>query len=473
MRNRKWTLFQFSTGDFKAVERYLNEQAEKGWELKTLGVFLARWHKTDRKDLRWCVDLANPKENNDRETRKEYVDLCAEGGWELFSLRGNMYLFKSMPGRNPPPVQTDPELERKNYNKYYVRSTILSVVYVLAMLTLYALMFFSMNRNLDYAIQSTRLEWHQHWLAVGAMAAAPLWGIWALWRVADFIRAMISNRGGGIGTPSRWVMWVNCVVSVLGGLGALSFLLGLALEGVIQAELAISVFVFPAVWAIGLFARLFMLEFEMYRGERRLILKIGLIVLVLFAAMVAGRVAAPYGEWSTNRFDPLRDYNGALAQYALLEEVPVVRGEDLGIPLGGAQKTDYLDLAHEYTPVGERWEVEYTFWSPRLSRIRCETYACPFLWQANLTERQMVAEMRWWSEYLNRESVSSSLLLAAPPQVDMEPVELTWADSAWYGENENASVLVVRVGTQVTHLYAPQPLLTEELLPMLEDRLAG
>lgn len=467
MSKRKWTLFQFTTGDFKAVERYLNQQAEKGWELEKLGACLARWKRTERTDLSWCVDLANPKENNDRATRKEYVDLCAEGGWELFSLRGNMYLFKSMPGRNPPPVQTDPELERKNYNKYYVRSTILSVVCVLAMLALYALMFLSMNRNLNYTIQSTRLEWHRHWLAVGTLGALPLWGVWALWRVADFIRAMVSNRDGGIGTPPRWVMWANCVVSLLGGLGAFLFLLGFGLEGVIQADFAVSVFVLPAAWAVTLLITAFLREFELYRGERRFTFRLGLMVLAVFIAMVVGRVAAPYGEWTTN---PFSSSEPDVEEYALLADAPVVRAEDMGISLD--EKSDYLMMTYEMTPVGERWETENHHWDLERKQSGCETVSCFTVWMAKLTEAQFLNEIAWWSEDANREGTASYLVMYAPPKVEMEEISLTWADSAWYGETEAASVLVVRIGKQVSCITAPMRL-TEELLSAMESRLVG
>ena len=46
----KWTLFTFSRGDFKTLERYLNKQAEQGWELEKVGI-LARWKRTERTDL--------------------------------------------------------------------------------------------------------------------------------------------------------------------------------------------------------------------------------------------------------------------------------------------------------------------------------------------------------------------------------------------------------------------------------------
>ena len=117
--NRKWTLFTFSRGDFKTLERYLNEQAERGWELESVGIF-ATWKRTERRDLCWCVDLAKPRES--REERLAYADLCGEAGWELAALTGQMYLFKSRPGVTPIPIQTDPELERNNYIEAVART---------------------------------------------------------------------------------------------------------------------------------------------------------------------------------------------------------------------------------------------------------------------------------------------------------------------------------------------------------------
>lgn len=473
---KKYTLFHFATGDFKAVERYLNHQADKGWELERTGLLFARWKKTERTDLRWCVDLANPKENRDREARKEYIDFCAEGGWELLTLYNGMFLFKSLPGRNPPPVQTDPELERKNYNKYYVRTTILSAIYVVAMIAFYALLFFLAGRaggDLEYTVETTKLEWHRHWLAVGTMAAVPLWGLWALWRLADFIRAMASNRGGVIGVPPRWVMWANCGASVLALFAALLFFLGVGLETALQTGANATLYILLAIWAGTFLYRAVSYEFELYPRERRTVRRLGWKCLVILAALAVGEIAAPYGEWDTSDFDVLRDYDGTMKQYALLEEEPVVRGEDLGIPLG-AGDSDWLDLTHEYTPVGERWLSEYVQWDsggwPGV--IGCETYVSPTLRQARLAQKQMLAEMEWWSDSRNREKVASYLVLVAPPQVELEPITLPWADEAWYGANETASVLVVRVGRQVTRLSAPMELMTEEWLPIIEGRLA-
>ena len=82
MSNVKYTLGGFSAGDYRAVERYLNEQAAAGWELVRAGAVLAKWRRTDRKDLCWCVDLASTRQS--REERLDYLAFCvrAAGSWQ-------------------------------------------------------------------------------------------------------------------------------------------------------------------------------------------------------------------------------------------------------------------------------------------------------------------------------------------------------------------------------------------------------
>ena len=54
-------------------------------------------------------------------------------------------------------------------------------------------------------------------------------------------------------------------------------------------------------------------------------------------------------------------------------------------------------------------------------------------------------------------------------------MEIEWADEAWYGELEYsvASVLVVRIGKQVTYLSARTGLMEEEVLAAIESRLCN
>lgn len=193
----KWTLFCFWTGDFKAVERYLNEQAAKGWELEKVKK-VARWNRTDRTDLIYCVDLANPKD--DENDRKRYTDFCGEGGWAYVGFTSQMYIFKSLPGRNAIPIQTDSELEIKNYKMYYIRQLVLTLLLTL------------ISGALNGVSLRLLTERAMIWPVTGLVLLLLLLFVW---RLIDLVRAAAGARHGAIPVSPRWVMWTNYIMAIL------------------------------------------------------------------------------------------------------------------------------------------------------------------------------------------------------------------------------------------------------------------
>lgn len=198
----KWTPFCFWTGDFKAVERYLNEQAARGWELEKTRI-IGRWKRTDRQDLTYCVDLANPRD--DENDRKAYADFCAEGGWTQVGFVNRMHIFKSLPGRDAIPIQTDSELEIKNYKMYYIRQLVLTLLLTLV----------------SGALNGVRLSLLAERAEEGQIILWPVTGLVLLllllfvWRLVDLIRAAVGARQGAIPVSPRWVMWTNYVTAIL------------------------------------------------------------------------------------------------------------------------------------------------------------------------------------------------------------------------------------------------------------------
>ena len=174
---KKWTLFTFSRGDFKTLERYLNEQAEQGWELEKTGI-LARWKHTERTDLTYCSDLAKPRQS--REERLDYTELCAEGGWKLAAFAGGMYIFKSQPGAELIPIHTDPELEKKQYNRYYIWNSILSVLILILYIGFFAGIGAALGSDFEGYFGSLKYRSLDNWTFMFLPFAISLWGIWAV-----------------------------------------------------------------------------------------------------------------------------------------------------------------------------------------------------------------------------------------------------------------------------------------------------
>ena len=455
--NYKWTLFTFSRGDFKAVERYLNEQAEQGWELDRVGI-LARWKRTERTDLTYCVDLAKPKQEHDE--RLDYAEFCRDGGWELTSFTGGMYIFKSLPGAQLIPVQTDPELAKKNYNKYYVRNTILSAAFLVLYLGFWIFMSAALGRYTEDAVTALYYELMIRWVMVGLIPALPIWAVWAVWKIADFIRTTIQSRTGEIGQSPRWVMWVNCVLSFLAGVGGVLFLLGDVLEILLIADMNSYVLILTILWGIVCFYRALAMDRELFKGERRRYIAVGATLVLIFGMLIIGRTLLPYGQWYT-----YRNEEKALAAYEQTFDQPLVHGEDIGIPFEMETGENVLVL-HEVTAMGEHRELQYLYRGDKSFGgslgLGSQTTECFTEKQAKLLTAALASGIRRQRH-------------APWPENGLRKTDLSWADETWYEilsrDGGEITVLVLRVGKQVTKLTFPGNLMNEETLSVIQAEL--
>lgn len=454
---RKYTLFTFSRGDFKAVERYLNEQAEQGWELDRVGI-LARWKRTKRSDLTYCVDLAKPKQEH--EERLEYAEFCRAGGWELVAFTGGMYLFKSIPGAQLIPVQTDPELTKQNYNKYYIRNTILSVAFLVLYLGFWIFLSAALGRYTEGAVTELRYELMTRWVMAGLIPTLPIWAVWAIWKIVDFIRAVIQSTSGEIGHSPKWVMWANCVLSFLAGIGGVLFLLGDVFEILFIADMNNYVLILTILWGVACFYRALAMDRELFNGERRRYVTVGITLVLIFALLITGRSLLPYGQWYT-----YRNEEKALAAYEQTFDQPLVHGEDIGIPFESVKGENVLVL-HEVTALGEHWELQYLYRSDKSFGgslgIGSQTTECFTGKQARLLTDALAQGIRRQRH-------------APWPEDGLRKIHLPWTDEAWYEvlarEGGEVTILVLRIGTQVTKLTFPGNLMNENTLSVIQAEL--
>lgn len=127
----KFGFFPYMPLDYKAAQAYLDRKAEQGWVLKDIWFQqLALFEPAQGR--RHFVELWT-----DRDPDRDYLQLCADAGWEsLQSIRG-MLLFRSLPGIDPAPIQSDRGLEWKQFLKRYVwREMAFSGVYLLLLIFL-------------------------------------------------------------------------------------------------------------------------------------------------------------------------------------------------------------------------------------------------------------------------------------------------------------------------------------------------
>lgn len=114
--NTGFGFFPYEAMNYKAAQAYLDRKAQRGWEL--MHVYLgcaARFRQAERPSH--FVDLDNRTDYSD--TDPDYLQLCADAGWELVQNLRGMLLFRAAPGKSPAPIQTDGEIEWERFWKKY------------------------------------------------------------------------------------------------------------------------------------------------------------------------------------------------------------------------------------------------------------------------------------------------------------------------------------------------------------------
>ena len=107
-----WGFFPYEAMDYKAAQACLDRRAAAGWVLKKVHLnVLARFEPCEGRSHFVDLDLRRTLD----ETDPDYLQLCADAGWEkVQSLRG-MLLFRSRPGTHPAPIQSDPGMEWERF----------------------------------------------------------------------------------------------------------------------------------------------------------------------------------------------------------------------------------------------------------------------------------------------------------------------------------------------------------------------
>lgn len=148
MKETCWKLFCYLIIDHRAAQAWLNRMAEDGWELVHIyfGLF-ARFRRTERTDLSYFLDWADPKylETSD------YLQLCSDAGWEPVQTVDDLNLYASRPGTSPAPIQTDSELEYRRFRQKALRRMALGgvIAFVVTPLILLPLLLLPSSANVS------------------------------------------------------------------------------------------------------------------------------------------------------------------------------------------------------------------------------------------------------------------------------------------------------------------------------------
>jgi len=199
-----WRPFSYLIIHRQAAQDRLDAMAQQGWALEKIRFeCLAKFRRTQRRDLRYFVDFTDTKPADPYE-EAEYIRLCADAGWEQVEQMSYWNIYASAPGRDPAPIQTDPEVEYERYRKKVARRSWIGAAMVAAVLGIYALLMLPTFRG-PYAPSMEELFWA---LAAGSfafpliLAALPLFLVWgAVYLIVLGRRLRLWRRDAEEGRP--------------------------------------------------------------------------------------------------------------------------------------------------------------------------------------------------------------------------------------------------------------------------------
>ena len=118
MKQVKYAFFAFQPSDCEAAQLWLTQLYDQGWELEHLPSFAflpAKFIPRTRDDVKYCVDLTRGVRDPNF-APDGFDQLVKESGWALVgTARTGLDVYKSLPGRDPIPIQTDPALFKKAF----------------------------------------------------------------------------------------------------------------------------------------------------------------------------------------------------------------------------------------------------------------------------------------------------------------------------------------------------------------------
>ena len=131
MRKTKRVFWGFLPLDYKAIETYLEEMAEKGWMLEKVGAWAAKFRAIEPQKLKFYIDVfkeGGPLAPENTKEAEEYRNLCLESGWSFITSRDYLQFFYAEGDDNLTSIQTDEVLEQKIVESTLWRGQLISVI---------------------------------------------------------------------------------------------------------------------------------------------------------------------------------------------------------------------------------------------------------------------------------------------------------------------------------------------------------
>ncbi|MBU3109133.1 DUF2812 domain-containing protein [Clostridium gasigenes] len=139
--NTKWVLFNFLPYEYKALEKYLEDMALKGWKLQNIKGLILKFKRVDPKIIKYSVDIMAKVSffdgrNSDRAL--EYREYCSVAGWDFVCEREKIQVYCSENEIESIPIHTEEEEKFNCIFKASFKYVLLNfATYIVLLLTQY------------------------------------------------------------------------------------------------------------------------------------------------------------------------------------------------------------------------------------------------------------------------------------------------------------------------------------------------
>ncbi len=113
MKNTKRCFVMYSFFDRTNIEKYLENQAQKGWILKKINSFTWQFYRIEPKKINFSVvyfSKASSFDPEPSEKQLEFQDFCEHTGWQHVASSAQIQIYCNE-SENPTPIETDAALE--------------------------------------------------------------------------------------------------------------------------------------------------------------------------------------------------------------------------------------------------------------------------------------------------------------------------------------------------------------------------
>lgn len=141
MKYTKTVFPRFFPYDRRRIEKYLEEQAQKGWMFSEFGAIGWKFRRIEPKTIHFAVTYYADTSEFDSEATDGLVDFrdyCAKAGWKFMDANQNMQVFSSE-GENPIPIETDVLAEIKNIHKIEKKRMVSGFLFAFAWIAIWFL----------------------------------------------------------------------------------------------------------------------------------------------------------------------------------------------------------------------------------------------------------------------------------------------------------------------------------------------